>query len=500
MPTITVLLDRFVDANGVIRFERVGRGFMSEEGQPGKDVVILLSEALWKSAFAADPDVVGKTISLNNRFYAIAGVIPIDRQYLLDSRTQAWLPLVDRPGGDKYSNSTVIDVIARLRPGITMEQAQRETAAAYQRLGLSKGDTGWLHRLNAPLGGETWTALFSLMAAVCFLLLIACANIANLLLERTTTRQRETAIRTAIGATRFRLMKQFLVESLVLSAAGTLAALILVWWGLRLIPKNLIPNLGFITAYETQLNGRVLLFTVAATILTTLLCGVIPAIRASGRGVINGLKGRDRSLAVTPIGKRLQYFLQIPQVALTLILLCGTALLVNSFSRLMWSNPGYDTGGLLSIDFSISAQDQYSRSRQAFIFDQLRMQLQSVPGVRSVALGRSLPPKTAVFTSRFEAEGSTVSPDLSLDFHKSVIDSDTIPAMGLKLIAGRNFSSQDRAGAPRVAIIDRQTAELMWPGQNAIGKRFADWDFPELLERRQRSISINEIKFSDYEV
>ncbi|MBZ5498916.1 MAG: ABC transporter permease [Acidobacteriia bacterium] len=473
---------------------RLGRGFRPEEGQPGKDFVLLLSEALWARSFGADPDVVGKTVSLGDRFYTIVGVVPRDRQYLLDTNVEAWIPLVDRPGGDKYSNSTFIDVIARIRPGLTLKRAQREAEAAFKGFkGWPAQDTAMLHQINSPLGGETWTALFALMAAVCFLLLIACANIANLLLSRATTRQRETAIRAAIGASRFRLMRQFLGESLVLSLIGTLMALLLSWWGIRLIPRNLLTNLGFITVYDTELNGRVLLFTAAATILTALLCGIMPALRATNGGLINGLKGIDRLAGGTAAGKKLQYLLQVPQVALTIVLLCGTGLLANSFARLIWSDPGFNTKGLIKIDFSLPRPagwkqiivdfdhppskipiDRAGLNQQEALLNQLKARVLSLPGVQTATIGLGVPPTTSS-GSMFVPEESAAGADRfvrSGDLHMVRVDPDFFPTMGLKIVAGRNFNSQDQADSPPVAIIDRRTAELGWPGQSAIGKRF----------------------------
>jgi predicted permease len=452
---------------------KLGRGFRTEEGEPGKDQVALISEGFWKREFGGKPDTLGKTANLDGRIYTVVGVMPADFQFPPGSRPNAWIPRTEKSDG-------FLQFIARIRPGANLVQAQKQAALVSDMIhGFYHGMTsikmtptlipyGKLERVDSPWAGGPGITLLIMLGAVGFVLLIACANVANLLLSRGVTLQREVGIRTAVGASRLRLIRQLFIESSVLSITGALVSLLLSWWMMRFIPRLFPDDLQYIfRVYRATLNGRVFLFAVATAILTCILSGLVPAFRTARTGLIAGLAEANRSITFTRSARRFHIVFQCLQVCLALVLLSGAGLMINSFVRIKLTDNGYDTRNLSVVsvswprysqqtknqkDFSeqLRAAAESRASRQAFC-DQLLAAVKAMTGVKSAALTEGTP------TSR--SNMMYVGPDY---FH----------ILGIPLISGRLFNSGDTASSQRVAIVDRIYAKSSWPGQNALGRRF----------------------------
>ncbi|MBZ5499709.1 MAG: ABC transporter permease [Acidobacteriia bacterium] len=454
---------------------RLGRGFLPEEGLPGRDQVALLSHSYWLREFDSDPAILGKTIRLDGRVYTIVGVMPSNFQFPPGSKPNAWAPWTEKV----ESNPSII---ARLRPGLSNEQAERETALVSDRIHYSgrvpraKMTPEFLpvsDRLNSWLGfnRNTRTALLIMMGAVGFVLLIACANVANLLLSRSAKLQREVAIRSAIGASRGRLVRHFLVESMVLAAAGALAAVLLTWWLTHAIPTLLPADLRRLFAtYELALSKRVFAFTVAVTVLTCLLSGLIPAFRTAHGGVIGGLIGTGRTAGVTRATRRLHIGLQSLQVGLALVLLCGAGLMANSFVRMTLTDSCFDTRNLCLVRVSLPQSYPKGPERQAF-YDQLLSIVKTLPAVQSAILAAGTPTSLGFGTRKLFAEDALGAGAEPWGGDLLFVGADYFSTLRIPMVAGRDFGPEDGPSSPLVAVIDRRTAEHYWPGQSALGRR-----------------------------
>jgi putative ABC transport system permease protein len=452
---------------------KLGRGFQPEEAQPGKDQVALLSHGYWEREFGADPAIVGKTITLSNHVYTVVGVMPQDFQFPIGMKPNAWVPWTEKSGGN-------LSFVARLRPGLSLQQAEREAALVSDRI-YYRGRVPWAKmtpefrplsdRLNSRFPEETRTVLLVMLGSVGFVLLIACANVANLLLSRGATLQREVAIRAAIGASRSQLVRYFLVESMVLSVAGALAAILLAQWMIHLLPTILPAELQrLFRAYKLSLSGRVFAFTGAVTMLACLLSSLIPAFRAAHGGVIGGLTGTSRVAGVTRATRRLHVAFQSLQVGLALILLCGAGLMANSLVRMIRTQNGFETKHLCQVSVSLPSNPQIAQ-QQAF-FDQLPAIAKALPGVLAATISGGTPATQGfgggqLFTD--EANDANAEPwGMAVFF----VTPDFFSTLQIPLMSGRTFSPEDGPSSPPVAIIDRRAADHFWPGQSALGKRF----------------------------
>ncbi len=445
----------------------LGRGFLSEEDKPGKDAVALLSEGFWARGFGADAGVLGKTVTLNKRSYTVVGIMPRKFKVPAYAAAEAWIPLPE--------HTAVSSIVARLRPGLAMEQAAREVRLAAPQIGWQRPGEGWqdadIRALSSPVHGDTRTTLLVLMGAVGFVLLIACANVANLMLARAVTLEREVAIRAAIGASPSRLLRQFLAESLVLAVSGALAALLLAAWAVRLIPWILPSGLPLFAVHELALNGRVFAFTSVLALATSLLCGLAPAFRASRARVPDSLVTTSRIAGSTRATRRLHAAFQGLQIGLALVLLTGAGLMANSFVRMIRTGTGYQAEGLALIMPSFSEKDYPTRAQQQSLPDRLQERIRAMPSVQSVTVSCGAPP-IGGRGGRFITEdivGGDVDPG-GLDLFD--VAPDFFSTLGIPFIAGRNFGVLDGPGTTPVAIIDHRAAEHRWPGQNALGKRF----------------------------
>jgi putative ABC transport system permease protein len=450
----------------------LGRTFLPEEARPDAPRVVLLSHGLWQRRFGGDANVVGKSVKVNGNPFTVVGVLPQDfiispRRYevytsLRFSDTQR----VNRRG--RY-----LTVIARLRPGVTYEQARAEMNAVGARLSAqypdeNAGRAATVHPLEL-IGGGTRTALLMLLGAVGFTLLIACANVASLLLGQAAGRRKEMAVRAALGAGRLRLVRQMLTESLTLSLAGGLAGLLLAKWGVGLL-VSLSPS-SLPRAEQAGLDMRVLGFTLLVSTLTGLAFGLVPALQASKVDLTDALKAGARSAAG---GRRslVRGALVAAEVALSLVLLVGAGLLVKSFVRLTEVELGFNPERVVAADISLPYRYNSPEKRMEF-FRQLLTRVEALPGVSSAAVSQSVPLSGEEHGAQFMAVGREPAPDGS-DRYGSIyhrVSEGYFKALGVRLLKGRDLTERDTAGAPGVALVNETLARQVFPGEDPLGKQ-----------------------------
>lgn len=444
---------------------QLGRAFDRDDVLARDGIVI--SDAYWRQAFNRDPNVIGKTIAFSDQICVVVGVMPPTFRYFVGAQTDAWLPLAERDG-DRLA--------ARLRPGISLEQAQRDLRTALAGPGLTwRPRQVELHRADWNRSDRsTRTMLFSLLGAVGFVLVIACANVANLLLARTLTRQREIAVRSALGASRFRVARQFLIEGLLLAGLGGAVATVLAWGGIKAIPAIVPANLthSLMGASLPELDVRVLAFGILAVTVSGILCGAMPALRASHSAATGGLLAGGQSIAGVSRGqRRVRHAFQALQVAMTLVLLAGAGLLLSSLLRLVSVPTGFvpEDLGYASLTFPRNAYTQPAQTT-AF-YNQLIARLATVPGFRAATVGP--PPVSGYAGYQFHPEGSDDEREATaVPLELFPVRTDYFRVAGIPLREGRVFGPEDGPSAPPVAIISENAARRLWPGRSAIGQRF----------------------------
>ncbi|HZS47549.1 MAG TPA: ABC transporter permease [Blastocatellia bacterium] len=449
----------------------VGRTFRPEEDQSGNEQVVMISHKLWQSRFGGDQNAVGKTIKLNGASYRIVGVLPaID----LVDWADVWMPL----GliGDELTSRRFhpISVIARLKPGVTIQQAQSELTSIEERLRQQypRTSTGWgasVTSLQEDIVGKTRPMLLLLFGAVGFVLLIACTNVANLLLARAATRQKEVALRTALGASRLRVMRQLLAESLLLSLIGGTVGFLLAIKGIHLLvaagPADL-PRLN-----EIGIDGRVLGFAVGAVFLTGLICGILPALQASRTQLSEILKQGSKTSSIG-FNRYTRGLLVVSEIALALVLLIGAGLLIRTFRHLLEIDPGFKPDHLLTMQISVANEDDVGDSTpNAKLFQRIADRVKALPGVVSAAGISYLPlDSTAPQQTRFLPEGEPLTDTSALPVAEyRIVSDDYFKTIGIPLLAGRTLDERDWSGTN--IVINQTMAERYWPGQVAVGKR-----------------------------
>jgi putative ABC transport system permease protein len=458
----------------------LGRQFLAEEEVVNGPHVIMLSHRLWQRRYAGDPSLVGKTIQIDGVAHEVVGILPRDFRLQLPKEAfqvtdgDLWAPIQFDYGQPLPRNLTFFTVFGRLAPGVTMEQAQAEMniIAAQFRSEFKEHAASKLRIRAVPLHYDVVKharpALLVLLGAVGMVLVIACANVANLLLVRGTTRQAEFALRTALGASRTAMIRQVLTESLLLALTGgalglgiTVAALAVLR---RLHPANL-PRLS-----DIQMDGTVLGFTVAICAVTSVLFGLVPALRAAGTDPQEHLKSGGRGGSGGD-RRRARSLLIVAEVALSVVLLVGAGLLIRSFLALQRVDPGYDAGDVLTFELSMPfGKYPGGPARRAF-FRELREKLQTLPGVTTVGLVSQLPLTGSGPLSPFAYNEETARNFESVTADGRNVSPEYFEAMDATLLAGRTFTYQDSAGTPPVIIVDETLAKLAWPGENAVGKR-----------------------------
>ena len=455
----------------------MGRTFHEGEDQPGKDAVVILSHSLWQRQFGGDPNILGRSILLEGVHRQVVGVMPYDFRFP-SPKTELWVPLSLDPRqiGD-YWGSSYMPLTARLRPGATFEQARMELAALRPKILAAypwrMPDNAWINAsvaaLQELLVGDTRTKLVILLGAVGLLLLIACANVANLLLARATTRQKEVAVRTALGASRWRLVRQLITESVLLATLGAGLGLFAALYSLTALKATLPADMPRLA--EVTVDARVLLFTVALAILTGLIFGIMPATGASRVDLTRSLKsGGERSNSGG--NHRLSSGLIVAEVAVAVVLVISAGLLVKSLWKLSNASPGFRSDYVLTA--RITPNESYCEVPgrcQAFYSD-LLSRLRALPGVKDVAAVNGLPLSGSWESIPADVEAYTVAPGAHVPMlMERIITPEYFPIMGIPLMRGRAFTEADAgANAERVAVISKSTAEQFWPGKDPIGQ------------------------------
>jgi putative ABC transport system permease protein len=456
-----------------------GRNFSATEDAPGGEGVALLSHGLWQRRYGGDQDIAGKTITLNDANYTVIGVLPADFRFF--NHFDVWLPLaldaqVELAGPNRSFNSTV----ARLKPGVSLAQAQAELDTLQQRYEMTRPEGSpriesrtQLVPLQEHLLGDTRRPLLVLLGAVALVLLIACANVANLLLARAVTRQKELAIRAALGAGRLRLARQMLTECLLLAVAGGAAGLLLAYWLTSLLGSlnstDTFGQMGRLTAIT--IDRRVLGFSLLITLVTGLLCGLLPALRLSHPDLNVSLKEGGSGGGFHRRGWR--NALMVSEVALALVLLIGAGLLIRSFVNLLDVDPGYRAENLLTARLALPPRYRDNAQRVQF-YEQVLHRLAAMPGVVSVGATSHLPLTGYNMGSTLRVESRPPQPgEQEPSAPVARVNPDYFHTMGISLRAGRLLNDSDTPEAPGVALLSEMLARRLFPDEDPLGKRLA---------------------------
>ena len=450
----------------------LGRALQPSDEQPGHNHVVVLSSELWARRYASDRDIIGREILLNDEPHIVVGIMPPN--YMPDGYGELWIPSAFgvptnsiRPNVDPrpIRGSNYLDVYGRLKPGVTIEKARAEMDAISRRLAIQypvdNRDTGIrVTPLHEDAVGRLRPVLLLLFAAVGFLLFIGCANVANLLLARAATRSREISIRSAMGASRSRLIRQLLTESVLLSLIGGALGALVAAWAIPLLMSMAPPGLrGF---KEIGLNGQVLAFSLIVSVLTGILFGLVPALSSSSGNLADSLKQGERGS--TGGGNRRRAFLIATEVGLSLILLIGAGLMIKSFANLTKVAPGFNPDRLLI--FSVGSSAKADEDRQLQFYQEVTRSIAAVPGVESVAAISRLPFSGGNSSRSFIRPGTTKEDQADV----RVATPNYFKTMGIPFVRGRNFTEHDTKGSALVAIINEETARQVFPGEDPIGQ------------------------------
>jgi predicted permease len=446
----------------------LGRVFTRDDSPATREASVVLSDRFWRATFNADPNILGKTIDIDNVKRVVIGVMP--PSFDMPASSDLWLPLTIQLSDHETRTRPAI---ARLADGVTFEQATKAWRTIVTGFtpfpDTSPKDASVdLVPLKRYVVGDAGRPLLIFSGAVGFVLLIACANVANLLLMRTTTRDREMAVRAALGAGRARLVRQLLTETLTISTLGSLLGIGIALAGVKLLvmiaPSDMVPRVEGV-----RVDGGVLLFTIGLVVLTTLLCGVVPALHASETRLRASLADGARSL--TAGHGTIRSLLVVGEIALALVLLIGAGLMLRSFENMQRVELGFAPADRLIASVTLP-MDRYrsGESMQRFHAGVLR-EVQRLPGVTAAAAVNWLPFSHALIAGDFQIEGDAKPAGRWAD--KMVVSADYFRAMGLRIVEGRGFTDADRAGAPRVVVVSQSIARKVWPGESAVGKRIA---------------------------
>ncbi|MDQ3546470.1 MAG: ABC transporter permease [Verrucomicrobiota bacterium] len=451
----------------------LGRAFLPEEDTPSKELVIILSYELWQTRFGSDPAIVGKQATISGRQRTIVGVMPAGF-YFLDNQVRAWMPMALDPAIDYRGKAgRYLKVVARLKPGVTVQQAQGEMTGIGKQLeqAHAKFNTGWsvnVVPIHEQVVGEIRPILIVLLAAVAFVLLIACANVANLLLSRTAARQKELALRAALGASRGRLVRQMLTESVLLALLGGLVGVLLAYWGIQLLigfgPDD-VPRLGEIT-----IDPRVLGFTFGISLLTGGLFGLIPALQASRPDLNDALKEGSRG-STGGRSRTLRNVFVITEVALALVLLIGAGLMIRSFVRLQSVETGFNPENVLTMRVQLPRKNYGEPHQILDFFKRAEERIAALPGVQAVGAISYLPLTGPAARDGFKVVGRPEpAPGQEPGVEVRVITPGYFQAMGIPLIKGRLLDERDGKDS-RVLLINETMAKKYFPNEDPVGKQ-----------------------------
>jgi putative ABC transport system permease protein len=454
----------------------MGRLLAPADEKPGGSPVVVISHGLWQRRFGGDPQIVGRQIKLDGKEREVVGVTPADFRFeIVPAAADFWTPIDPQVNEFQQRGAIFLQAIGRLKPGVSIEQANSDLGVVAARLDQQYQDSnaGIGIRLVAAqeqLVGDLRTTLLVLLGAVSFVLLIACANVANLLLARAAGRHREIAVRAALGAGRLRIVRQLLTESLLLSFVGGLLGLLFALWGVSLISSFVPDNVPRFD--ETSLDLPVLAFTLAASVLTGLLFGIAPALQSSHFDLNEALKEGGRTGSDGRGRKHVRSLLIVSEVALSLVLLVGAGLLIKSFVKLRNTDPGFNPDNTLTASLSLAAVRYDKDEKITDFYQRLIERVRGLPGVESVGAVTPLPLSDNNMVFSFAVVGQPpLPPGQRQSASARIITPDYFRAQGIPLRAGRVFTEQDKAGAPDVLIVNEAFARRYLPGESPLGKR-----------------------------
>jgi putative ABC transport system permease protein len=450
----------------------LGRGFLPEEDQVQSRPVVILSDEFWGSRFGSDLGIIGRGITLDGRSYQVVGVAPPRFNY--PPGTQIWTPLMPTMAdGLTIRGAHILDVLGRLKKGVALSRATAELNTVQRRIAQQDSDyrNYGVHvvPLQEHIVGDVRLPLLVLLGAVGFVLLIACANVANLYLARAATRGREMAIRVALGASGGRVVRQLLTESMIIaSAAGALGTLLAAWGvdALVALSPQKLPR-----ADEISVNSQVLAFALVVSVLAGLVFGLAPALQAKKLDPTAGLKGEGFRLIGGPGRNRLRNLLVVSETALALVLLVGAGLVINSFARLLRVNLGFRPQHVIAFRLALAASRYPDPRHQAAFFQQLLERIKALPDVRSLGMGTNLPISGQSMKSPVIIEGRPAPPGERRRVQQAVVDPGYFGALGIRLESGRSFIEHDSEEAAPVVMVNQAFVRQFFPGENPIGKR-----------------------------
>ncbi len=507
----------------------VGRAFRAEEETPGRDQVLILSHGLWQRRFGSDPNLVGKTVRLDGRSYLVVGIMPpgfvfpgmtgMLYEFFFSKPADVWIPLalppellLPRPASDfnpsSRRSSHFLEVVARLKPNASLARASAEMDGVMQRIaqgnpGEVMGDHARVIPLREQSVGTVRSGLLVLLGAVTFVLLIACANVANLLLARAASRQKEIAIRVALGASRLQVIRQLLTESVLLALMGGALGSLFAWWSTDLFVSRAGDTIALTTPgwSDIRIDRGVLGFTLLISLATGVIFGLMPALQSARPNLNESLKEGERGSTEGFRRSRLRSSLVVTQIALAMVLLTGAALLLQSFLRLQGVNPGFNVDRVLTMQLSLPESRYTNQQHRAAFFQQLTERFRSLPGVQFAAATSQLPLSSDVGSTTIEVVGRP--PRLPGQWEVTDFISVTpeyLGAMQIALQAGRFIEKHDTEESPPVCVINQTTANRYFANEDPIGKklRLGVNDFtPEIVgivrDVRQRSLDLDSL-------
>jgi putative ABC transport system permease protein len=452
----------------------LGRTFVLENEQPGNDLVVILSYAVWQKRFGGEPAIVGKTIMLDGQAREVIGVMP--QHFSFPRAAGMWIPInFDFSPGMKQRKAHFMRPIGKLKEGVTLAQAQANMDVIARRLEeqYPETNTGWSLRLvslREQLVGNTRPTLFILLGAVGFVLLIACANVANLLLVRAAARQKEIALRTALGAGRFRIVRQMITESVLLALVGGALGTLLAFWGVDLLVTLSADNIP--STALVRIDATVLGFTLLISLFTGVLFGLAPALRTMNLNLTDSLKEGGRSGGEGARRNRMRSVLVVIESAVAVMLLVGAGLLVRSLVQLQNTSPGFDAHNVLTMRIDLSRQKYSTPEKSSSFFQELESRVVGLPGVESVGLVTELPLSGQPNDMPFTVEGRppvTIDQAFDADFRR--VNQHYLSTVRIPLLRGRNFTEQEVRQSAKVLLISELLASQVFPNEDPIGKR-----------------------------
>ncbi len=453
----------------------MGRWFTAEEDQPGANQVVVLSDRFWQRRFGGDLNIIGRTLQLDGESIKVVGVMPPTFEHpLLWGTVDVWRPIAFAADQRQNRGNNYLRMFARLKPGVTPEQAQQNISTLFAAIAQENSSNqnegirleSLQRTMSDDIGRKVMWFVFGLAG---FVLLIACANLANLQLVRTATRSREYSVRAALGAGRFRLLRQSLIESLVIALLGGAISLFLALGAVRFISSRLFSNLP---GADVTLDFKVFGFALLASLLTGLLFGTVPAWLASRVDVNQALKESPRGSTAGRSQHRLRHALIVGEVAFALVLLAGAGLFLRGLQRFTNQDPGWRVDGLLTAQLGLQGSNYSTPASRAVFYRQLEERLRALPGVKQIAISGSQPAWGFNSSGSFKVEGHPEpKPGEWPEIYFEPVSSEYFATLGARLLEGRNFNANDLADRPDVLIINETTARRFWPNESAVGKR-----------------------------